>query len=223
MRTHRAGLGVAASMFLALAAAVCPAAGREAGSSEATAGAAGGSSEWEHSASLYGYLIPDGSDYLVPMLSSDKGRLHLEGRYNYEAAKTGSIFGGWNFSAGETCLFEATAMAAVIFGDVRGAAPAYRMTLEYKRLDLYTEGEYVFDSEGSEGDFFYAWTEVSYRPVDWFRVGAVGQRTRLYETGLDIQRGILLGFTKGPMDFTGYVFNFDLDNPTGVLAATISY
>jgi len=219
MKGRRAPGNLALSAFLALAAAG-HAIGQEVHQKKAPAGAP---AEWEHSASLYGYLIPDGSDYLVPMILSDRGHLHLEGRYNYESAKTGSIFAGWNFSAGTTCLFEATAMGAVIFGDVRGAAPAYRMTLEYKRFDLYTEGEYVFDSEGSEGDFFYAWTEVSYRPVDWFRVGLIGQRTRLYETGLDIQRGILLGFTKGNMDFTGYVLNFDLDNPTGVLAATISY
>ena len=210
---------VAAATLFSMAAAASEASGRQA----ARDGAASAAPAWEASASIYGYLIPDGSDYLVPIFNADRGRLHLEGRYNYEAAKTGSIFGGWNFSRGKTCVFEATAMLAAIVGDMRGVAPAYRVVLAYKRLEVYSEGEYVFDAEGSEGDFYYNWTEVSYRPAEWFRVGAVAQRTRLYETGLDIQRGFLLGLSTGRTEFSAYVFNLDLDNPTGVLAVTIDF
>ncbi len=52
------------------------------------------------------------------------------------------------------------------------------------------------------GSFFYSWSELSVSPVDWFRFGLVGQRTRAYQTDVDIQRGLLVGFSYKKMDFT---------------------
>src|SRR6185503_20226197 len=63
------------------------------------------------------------------------------------------------------------------------------MVLSYRRLKLYSEGEYVFDTDDSSGNFFYNWSELAFSPIDWFRGGLVAQRTKAYETDLDIQRG----------------------------------
>ena len=60
-------------------------------------------------------------------------------------------------------------------------------------------------------------------PVDWFRFGLVGQRTRAYQTDVDIQRGLLAGFSYKKIDFTTYVFNLDRDKPTWVFAVGVSF
>ena len=81
----------------------------------------------------------------------------------------------------------------------------------------------IFDTGNSAGSFFYSWTELSVSPVDWFRFGRVGPRTRAYQTNVDIQRGLLAGFSYKEMDFTTYVFNLDRNEPTWVFSVGSSF
>jgi len=41
--------------------------------------------------------------------------------------------------------------------------------------------------------FFYNWADFTYSRRDWLWLGTSAQRTRLYQTDLDIQRGLLVG------------------------------
>jgi hypothetical protein len=59
--------------------------------------------------------------------------------------------------------------------------------------------------------------------VEWFKVGMVTQRTRLYQTDRDIQRGLLVGLSYKKVSFTTYVFNPDESRPTIVLAAGVNF
>jgi len=51
----------------------------------------------------------------------------------------------------------------------------------------------------------------------------VTQRTRLYQTDRDIQRGVRAGFAFKKVSLTGYVFNPDDDKPTVVLAVGLTF
>jgi hypothetical protein len=172
-------------------------------------GSAGASASpsWEFGAALFAYFVPEDSDFAMPILTADRGPLHLEGRYNYESLDTGSLFVGWNFETGSTLRLEATAMVGATFGDLEGVAPGYELTLSYDRFSLYDEGEYLVDLDDSDGNFLYNWLELNYVPLDWLRVGLVAQRTRAYETGLDVQRGLLAGVTYKNAEFAVYLFN----------------
>ena len=79
--------------------------------------------EWEYSLSTSTYLVQHGRDYANPNFTADRDWLHLEARYNYEAIKTGSLWVGYNFTAGEKLVFEATPMLGGVFGDITGIAP----------------------------------------------------------------------------------------------------
>ena len=60
--------------------------------------------KWEFSASAYTYFVPDSDesdDYVQPTFTADRGWLHLEARYNYEALDTGSAWLGFNFAGGK--------------------------------------------------------------------------------------------------------------------------
>jgi len=54
-------------------------------------------------------------------------------------------------------------------------------------------------------------------------VGLVAQRTKAYHTNLDVQRGILLGFSRKRFDFTTYIFNAGWTDPTVVLSLGFSF
>ena len=101
---------------------------------------------WSFSASASTYFIPDDNNYVQPTFTADRGWLHLEARYNYEALDTGSAWIGYNFSGGETLEWEFTPIIGGVFGDTTGIAPGYKASLSWRMLELYSEGEYVFDT-----------------------------------------------------------------------------
>jgi hypothetical protein len=178
---------------------------------------------WEFGAALFGYFVPDDTDFALPIVTADRGALHLEGRYNYEELDTGSLFAGWTIETGSTLELELTAMVGAVFGDLDGIAPGYELSLSYRRFSLYSEGEYVVDLNDSAENFLYNWTELTYAPLDWLRVGLVAQRTRAYETDLDVQRGLLVAASYGNLEFALDVFNVGLDDPMIVCSVAASW
>ena len=176
------------------------------------------SNTWSFAAAGYGYIVPDDESYFSPTFRADRDWLHLEARYNYEDRQTGSIWVGYNVSFGEKLVLDVTPMVGGIFGNTTGVAPGYLFTLSYKKISLYSEGEFVFDTKNSGGNFFYNWNELAYAPTDWLRFGLASQRTRAYQTPLDVQRGFFAGVSYKRVDFTTYVFNAGWTDPTVVLA-----
>ena len=173
---------------------------------------------WSFSVAGYGYIVPDEQSYFSPTFRADHKWVHLEARYNYEDRETGSVWLGYNFSVGEKIVLEVTPMVGGVFGNTTGVAPGYLFTLSYKKISLYSEGEFVVDTKHSESNFFYNWNELTYSPTDWLRVGLASQRTRVYQTPLDVQRGFFAGVSYKRADFTTYVFNAGWTDPTVVLA-----
>jgi hypothetical protein len=163
------------------------------------------------------YFLEGEGDYVQPTVFVDRGHLHLEARYNYEDRDTGSIWAGYNLSAGDAFALEFTAMLGAVVGSTAGIAPGYKASLSWRRLELYSEAEYVVDTDDVDDSFLYTWTELSVAPAEWWRAGLVIQRTKSYETEFDVQRGLLLGFHRGRLDFTAYVLNPD-ESPAYVLA-----
>jgi hypothetical protein len=178
---------------------------------------------WEFGASVYGYFPPEDTDYGQPTVTADREALHVEARYNYEGIGTGSAWVGWNVGVGEKLRLDATLMAGGVFGNTNGVAPGYELTASWGPLELYSEGEYVFDLEDSEGDFFYNWAQLGYSPWDWLQIGFASQRTRAYETGLDVQRGPFVAFTYKSTTLAVYVFNGDAQPPTVVTSLSVSF
>jgi len=178
---------------------------------------------WSFSASAYTYIVPDSREYVQPTFTADRGWLHLEARYNYENLDTGSVWIGYNFSGGEKLAWELTPMLGGVFGETTGVAPGYKGSLSWWKLELYSEGEYVFDTGNSSESFFYNWSELTLAPLDWFRFGLVTQRTRVYESDREIQRGVLAGFTYKMIDLSTYVFNPDEARPTFVIAVGLTF
>lgn len=178
---------------------------------------------WAFTLSVDGYLVPDGADYVQPTISADRDWLHLEARYNYEALKTGSVWAGWNFYGGKSLEWAFTPMIGGVFGDLTGVAPGYEGSLNWWRLELYSEGEYVFDLEDSSESYFYTWTQLTLAPVDWLRVGLLAQRTRVYESDRDIQRGFLVGVSYKTVDVTTYLLNPDEGDPALIVEVDLSF
>jgi hypothetical protein len=178
---------------------------------------------WEVEASLYAYFPPGEAVYGQPTVAADRGALHLEVRYNYEDLKTGSVWAGWNLGVGDELRLDATLMAGGIVGEsIKGAAPGYRLTVAWKSLELYSEGEYVVDVNDSSNDFLYNWAQLGFSPLEWLTVGVASQRTRTYQAGLDVARGPFISLSMHGVTGSVYVFNPDR-TPTVVAALAASF
>jgi hypothetical protein len=164
--------------------------------------------EWTFSAVGNGYLFPGDGDFLLGVVTADHGPVHLETRYNYEDRHTASILAGWNFSGGEKLEWAVIPLFGVAAGDTDAILPGVEMSLAWKQLDYYLEGEIAYDLHDTADNFIYGWSELGWTPVDWLRVGLVGQRTRVYDTGLDIQRGVMAQGIVGR-----FIFGADWFNP----------
>jgi hypothetical protein len=157
----------------------------------------------------YYYAMRDESDFGVGVAAINRDALHLEGRYNYEARDSGSLFIGWNFSGGESVTFQFTPILGVLFGESRGVIPGFEATVAYGSVDFYVEAEYVADSRHHDDSYFYAWTELGWKPTDWLRLGLVGQRTHTVHTDRDFERGLFAQVIFGPATLGIYAFNPD--------------
>jgi hypothetical protein len=223
MRTWRPALAVAVLTFCAAEAAAQPMAGARVSTQPAPAPADNKSETWAFAASAYGYFVPEADDYVQPTFTADRGRLHLEARYNYEDMKTGSAWVGVTFGGGQSLTWEVTPMVGGVFGNTDGVAPGYRLSLGWRKLALDSEGEYLIDVADTSVSFFYNWSELTLAPTEWLRFGIVGQRTHAYQSDRDIQRGLLVGFTYNRLDVAGYVFNPDDSKPIAVVSVRVAF
>ena len=178
---------------------------------------------WTISASTYGFFVPDAPDFIMAIVPLDVGLLHVEGRYNYEALRAGSGFVGLNARWGEELKLVFTPMFGGVAGDLDGLIPALRLTVSWWKLELYSESEIVFVLHENGSTFFYNWSELGLYPVSWLRVGAVIERTHVYQTPLDTQRG---AFASGTFRFATLTLTSSTSGwttPTWVLAMTLTF
>jgi hypothetical protein len=179
-------------------------------------------SPWNFNAEVNFYFFSN--DFiLLPILSADREKLHLEVRYNYEDIKTISGWIGYNFSGGNNFEYAVTPMIGGVVGLSRGIAPGLEFALGFKGFELYSESEYLIDPANTQNNFYYNWSDLTYLITDWLGVGISGQHTRLYHTKAEIQRGLLIrgGFKQS--ELTAYFYNMDVGNPFFLLTLSLSF
>ena len=162
---------------------------------------------WEFAITAYPTVVRGGENYTSAIAVADRGPLHLEARYNYESVGARSAFVGWTFSGGEDITWELTPLLGGAWGTTQAFVPALEASVAWKKLDFYIEAEYVSDSHQRSDSYFYAWSELGFRPVEWLRVGIAGQRTTTYDNNRNFQRGPFAQVTWGPVTIGGYWFN----------------
>jgi hypothetical protein len=162
---------------------------------------------WEFAITAYPPQVRGGDNTTSAIAAADRGPLHLEARYGYEMKDSRSAFVGWTFSGGETLAWELTPLVGGGWGPVRSFIPGFEASLAWGKLDFYVEAEFVRDRGEKTDSYNYAWSELGYRPLEWLRLGAVGQRTRAYGGDREFQRGPFVQVTVGPATIGGFWFN----------------
>src|SRR3954454_4774812 len=180
-------------------------------------------SRWECSFSTSTSVVLNGPDYVNPNFVANRDWLHIEARYNYEALRTGSIWLGRNFSFGDKLVLAVTPMLGGVFGDYTGIAPGYTLSVSYKSIDLFSQGEYFIDARTRGNDFFYTWTKLTVAPAHWLRLGLVVDSNKIFGTDSDIRGGPLLGFAYKKVKFTTYWLNPGSHNSAVAFSVAVKF
>jgi hypothetical protein len=122
---------------------------------------------WSVRASAAAYLLPDDDNFVQPTVAADLDALHLEARYTYEDRRSASAFVGWNLALGTTVTLDLTPMFGIVSGNTEGIVPALEAGLAWRRLELYSEGEYVIVDRGRD-----RFSTTGLRPASGSRTGS---------------------------------------------------
>jgi len=163
--------------------------------------------DWEFALTAYPTEVRGADNTTSAIAVADRGPLHLEARYGYEAKDSRSAFVGWTVSGGEGLVWEITPLLGGGWGPAGTFIPGVEGSLAWGRVDFYVEGEFVRDRHTSSGSYNYAWSELGFRALPWLRAGLVGQRTRAYGGDREFQRGPFVQATFGRATLGGYWFN----------------
>jgi len=177
---------------------------------------------WSGRFTTFGFFFPSIEDYVDPIVAIDRGALHVEGRYSYEARGSASTFVGLNFEFGDAVALHLTPMFGILMGDSTGVIPALELDLAWKRIEVYLETEVVI-GPGRRNHFLYDWSEVAVRAAEWLKVGTVIERTRIIQGPRDIQRGLLVGVVISRVEPVFYFFNPGSDDHFFVASVRITF
>ncbi|MBB1635618.1 hypothetical protein [Cupriavidus sp. UME77] len=209
-----------AAHCLLLAAATTPLHARAAEESESQPPAAQAPT-WSGAVSAYLNLPRSSDAYVTGIAIANRGALHLEARSNYEGKDAYSFFAGYNLSAGEAVRLDVTPILGAVTGSTNSVVPGFEAAVTGRYADAYVEFEYVPNAKPSS--YTYAWTELAFRPVDWFRIGFAGQRTRVYENGRDLQRGVFAQVKGKRISAAVYCFNPASHEQVIVISSAFSF
>ena len=169
------------------------------------------------------YAMRDEPDFGSGVAAFDRGAFRLEMRHNYEARHATSTFVGWKFAAGEEVTAEITPIIGVLFGSAHAFVPGVEASFGYRAFDAYIEAEYVSDRDNHADSYFYAWSELGWRPVEWLRLGLVGQRTHVVHNDRDLQRGIFAQASFANATVSLYGFNPDAASRYTILSVGLKF
>ncbi len=180
-------------------------------------------SPWGGSIAGYYYAFPHETDVVMAVARANHKSFHLEARYNYEDRRTASAFAGWNLTWGDAFTVDLTPMAGAAFGNSKGIIPALEMSLGYNAFDFYAEAEYLVDPADAANNFAYTWLELGISPIDPLRAGFVAQRTRIFESPLELDRGLFAQMKQGAGTASLYAFNLFTDSWFVVIGIEIGW
>ncbi len=179
--------------------------------------------KWNFSAWAEMFILPDEEDFFNPTFYARSDKLHFEGRYNYEDRNTASFWGGWRFKFGRQVKFVVVPMVGGVVGNVDGMAPGLELEIMYKKFDFYSESEHVFDFNTKENNFFYMYSELAFRPVQPIRTGIMTQRTRLFESERELQRGIFAEYYFGRFRVGAFYFSPFASGQYWIASASVDF
>lgn len=119
---------------------------------------------------------------------------YAELRYNYEDAKTFSLYGGKTFEKDNARVtYEITPLIGFSTGRFTGISPAFNTYAEFKDFFFSSQTQYSIATKKNIESFFFSWSELGYNAGDYFYTGLAMQYTAQKNQN-DFEPGFMAGF-----------------------------
>jgi len=136
-----------------------------------------------------------------------KNKLYTSIRYNYEEAGAVSFLAGKTFEKTGTLNGFITPSAGLIAGTYHGVPFAVNCELEYNHLSFCSQAQYTMNTQTARNNFFYHWTDLSYRLLPWLDAGVAVQQTAYLVNQTVTNAGVMAEFASGKWRIPVYYFN----------------
>lgn len=145
---------------------------------------------------------------LVPVIYyQTAGNWYVEGRYNYEEQKTMSVYAGKVFEKKGAFSYSASPVIGVVLGRFNGGSAGVNTGFDYRRLSFSSQFQYTFSVQDQTENFFYSWSDISWRLSDNIYSGISVQQTNLYKLKLRLEKGFFVKVVFNKWTFPFYVFS----------------
>lgn len=145
---------------------------------------------------------------------------YTEARYNYEAAKTISLYSGKTFGNESAFSYTVTPLAGVVAGQYNGGALACNGTVDYTKWSFSLQSQYTFSIQDKMENFIYSWAEIGYQVSGGFAAGVSLQQTKLYQAKSTTAQGLFIRGQYGRWQLPLYLFNIQQNDRQIVLGLT---
>lgn len=130
---------------------------------------------------------------VVPLVHYQSSKnWYAEGRFNYEAINTLSLYGGKTFEKTALISYSATPIVGVVLGQMNGGSVGLNLEMDYEKFNFNTQSQYTFSAQQRTNNFIYSWSDLTYQFFEKFAMGASLQQTKLYQVNGAFERGVLL-------------------------------
>lgn len=131
---------------------------------------------------------------------------YAEGRFNYEALNTLSLYAGKTFERKAVISYAASPILGVVLGQMNGGSAGINLQLDFQRFNFNTQTQYTFSVQQRSNNFVYSWSDLTYRITKKFEAGFSVQQTKTYQLKQAFERGLLIKTGYKNWNFPLYVF-----------------
>jgi hypothetical protein len=152
-------------------------------------------------------FLSKGKDHVwMPVLHYEtKKGMYAELRYNYEDAKTFSVFGG-KIISGKSNVFSVTPMIGFSVGQFTGVSVAANTEADLNKFFISSETQFSIGTKKGISNFLFNWSEIGYTVFPNLFVGLSFQYT-LQDGAGDPEPGLMAGLSFKNFSIPVYVFN----------------
>lgn len=148
---------------------------------------------------------------------------YLEGRYNYEALKTISLYAGRTFEKKSKLSYSLSPVIGAVIGRFNGGSVGANSECDYKKFFFSSQFQYTFSVHNRNDNFFYSWSDLSCLMANNIYAGISVQQTNLYKVKYKLEKGFFLKTIINRWTFPLYVFNPALKERYFVLGLTCDW
>ncbi|CAA9506364.1 MAG: hypothetical protein AVDCRST_MAG96-2240 [uncultured Segetibacter sp.] len=132
---------------------------------------------------------------------------YVEGRYNYEASNTISVYAGKTFEKRSALSFSASPVIGAVMGGFNGGSVGVNSEADYKRCFFSSQLQYTFSLENKKSNFIYSWSDLSYQALNNIYAGFSVQQTNVYREQCKLEKGIFVRASFNKWTIPLYLFS----------------